>query len=173
MYHESMTFNPEEFRRAMRQWATGVTVVSVAYQGIFHGMTVSSFTSLALHPPLVLIALEKGTRTHGMLEQAGFFGVTILAQDQWEISDRFAGRHTEHQDRFENLETFTLVSGAPLLAGGLAHFDCRVIHSHEAGTHIIFVGDVLATQTLVEGRPLLYYNQAYRGICDGDGSTQS
>jgi flavin reductase (DIM6/NTAB) family NADH-FMN oxidoreductase RutF len=171
MYDESMTLNPEEFRRAMRQWATGVTIVSVAYQGILHGMAVSSFTSLALHPPLVLISLERGTRTHGMLEQAGFFGVTILAQDQWEISDRFAGRHTEHQNRFENVETFTLVSGAPFLTGGLAYFDCRVISSTQAGTHTIFVGDVLATQTVEEGRPLLYYNQAYRGFCDGDGPT--
>jgi flavin reductase (DIM6/NTAB) family NADH-FMN oxidoreductase RutF len=168
-----MTPNPEEFRRAMRQWATGVTVVSVAYQGIFHGMTVNSFTSLSLHPPLVLVSLERGTRTYGMLEQAGFFGVTILAQDQWEISERFAGRHTEHQDRFENLETFTLVSGAPLLTGGLAHFDCRVISRYQAGTHTIFIGDVLATQAVGEDRPLIYYNQAYRGICDEDGSTDS
>jgi flavin reductase (DIM6/NTAB) family NADH-FMN oxidoreductase RutF len=156
---------PEEFRRAMRHWATGVTVVSAAEQGELHGMTVNSFTSLSLHPPLVLVSLEQGTRTHEMIHRVGTFGITILSRLQQEISDRFAGRLPDTEDRFAGLETFTIVSGAPFLVGGLSFIDCRVIHSHLAGTHTVFFGDVLAVR-IASGDPLLYYNQDYRSIRD-------
>jgi flavin reductase (DIM6/NTAB) family NADH-FMN oxidoreductase RutF len=161
-----MNPNPEEFRRAMRQWATGVTVVSVEHKGIRHGMTVNSFTSLSLHPPLVLISLERGTRTHDLLLESGTFGVTILSSHQQDISDRFAGRLTEQEDRFKGLESFTLISGAPFLAGGIAFFDCRAIHSHQAATHTLFIGDVMAVDIHPEAPPLIYYDRAYRGLSD-------
>jgi flavin reductase (DIM6/NTAB) family NADH-FMN oxidoreductase RutF len=146
----------------MRQWATGVTIVSVEHRGIRHGMTVNSFTSLSLHPPLVLISLERGTRTHEILLESGTFGVTILSSRQQDISDRFAGRHTEEQDRFQGLKTFTLVSGVPFLAGGIAFW--LVIHSHEAATHTLFIGDVLSVDVHPEDPPLIYYNRDYRGL---------
>lgn len=154
----------------MRSWATGVTVVSTAYRGVQHGMTVNSFTSLSLHPPLVLISLEKGTRTHDMLMESNVFGVTILSSSQAEISDRFAGRNTEDLDRFIGLETFSLLTGSPLLAGGLAFFDCRVEHSHEAGTHTVFFGKVLRVHISGVDEPLVYYQRAYRGLDDGPRS---
>ena len=69
----------DELRVAMRAWATGVTVVAAQYENILHGMTVSSFTSASLKPPLVLVSLEIGTRTHQFVEKAGTFGITILA----------------------------------------------------------------------------------------------
>ena len=157
----------------MRQWATGVTVVSVLQQGIRHGMTVNSFTSLSLHPPLVLISLERGTRTHELLLESGYFGVTILASHQQEISDRFAGRYTEGQDRFAGLETFTLVSGAPFLVGGIAFFDCRVIHNHQAATHTLFIGDVMAVDVRQRHPPLIYYNRDYRGLSYDERPSES
>lgn len=163
-----MPINPEDFRRAMRSWATGVTVVSTDYQGVRHGMTVNSFTSLSLHPPLVLISLEKGTRTHKLLLHSGTFGVTILSREQQELSDRFAGRHTDEQDRFEGLVTFTLQTGAPFLSGGLAYFDCRVIHRHEAATHHVFFGEVIQVMFGEVVEPLLYFDRAYRGLDHGD-----
>lgn len=166
-----MTANPEEFRRVMRQWATGVTIVSVIEKGIIHGMTVNSFTSLSLHPPLVLVSLENGTRTHEMLERTGSFGVTILSRVQSKLSDLFAGRQTEDEDRFAGVETFTLISGAPFVVGGLAFFDCRVIHSHTAGTHTVYFAEVLEVQQGPTGQPLIYYDQAYRGLKNDDGST--
>ena len=166
-----MTANPEEFRRVMRQWVTGVTIVSVEERGIVHGMTVSSFTSLSLHPPLVLVSLEIGTRSQEILERTGSFGITILSQDQSDLSDLFAGRQTEQENRFSDVDTFTLISGAPFIVGGLAFFDCRVIHSHLAGTHIVYFAEVLAAQQGPTGQPLIYYDQAYRGIKNDDGST--
>ena len=166
-----MIENPEEFRQVMRQWATGVTIVSVVEEGILHGMAVNSFTSLSLHPPLVLISLEIGTRTYEMLERTGNFGVTILSRHQSKLSDIFAGRQTENEDRFAGVETFPLISGAPMITGGLAFFDCRVIHSHPAGTHKVFIAEVLAAQQGPAGEPLIYFDQAYRGIKNDDGST--
>jgi len=159
-----MSVDAETLRRVMRLWATGVTVVTAQSDGQRHGMTVSSFTSVALEPPLVLISLERVTRTHGMVERSGRFGVTILAQDQQEVSDRFGGRIADLDDRFEGLETETLQSGVPFVRGGLAFFDCEVVASYPAGTHTLFIGEVMAVRSRKTGNPLLYFNRDYRRI---------
>src|SRR5512139_2706393 len=123
MYDGNMPVDPEFLRSVMRNWATGVTVVATALEGVRHGMTVSSFTSVSLDPPLVLVSLERATHTHRLLEQSGCFSVTVLGEGQQDISDRFAGRQPDGDDRFAGLDTFTLVSGAPFISGGLAYFD--------------------------------------------------
>jgi flavin reductase (DIM6/NTAB) family NADH-FMN oxidoreductase RutF len=159
-----MPVDPLELRLAMRNWATGVTIVSVVYQGVQHGMTVSSFTSVSLNPPTVMISLERISRTHEMLVQSGYFGVTILTNRQQEISDRFAGRETEFSDRFAGLTTFTLASGVPFIEGGLAFFDCRLVASHLSGTNTLFLGEVIAIQPGEQGEPLLYFNRRYNRL---------
>src|SRR5512139_2923379 len=93
--------NPEELRDAMRLWASGVTIVSAEYAGIRHGMTVSAFFSVSITPPLVLISLSWGSRTRDLVQKSNSFGVTILSNQQQELSDRFAGRNTEDTNRFE------------------------------------------------------------------------
>jgi flavin reductase (DIM6/NTAB) family NADH-FMN oxidoreductase RutF len=159
--------DPHDLRLAMRRWATGVTIVTSKMNEIKHGMTVSSFTSVSLDPPTVLISLEKTTRTHDLVQGSGLFGVTILGSGQAEISDRFAGRQTEYEDRFLGLDTFTLETGVPLLADGLASFDCRVVSAYEVGSHTIFIGDVLASQIKMnENKPLIYFNRDYRNLCE-------
>jgi flavin reductase (DIM6/NTAB) family NADH-FMN oxidoreductase RutF len=127
-------------------------------------MTVSSFTSLSLDPPLVLVSLEQITKTHRLVQQAGHFGVTILEENQKQISDRFAGRISEYRDRFDGLETFAMVSGAPMLAQGLAWLDCQVVVTYQAGNHTVFIGEVLAVKSRDTGQPLLYYNRDYRRL---------
>lgn len=159
-----MSADPEQLRSAMRQWATGVAIVTATHNGISHGMTVSSFTSVSLTPPQVLISLAQNTRTHALVRESKFFGVSLLAQGQQDISDRFAGRMPDDQDRLAGLQTFTLETGVPLLQGGLAHFDCRVIATFTSGTHTIFIGAVLAAQGQADADPLIYYNRQYRRI---------
>ena len=154
--------DPDELRLAMRQWASGVTVVSAQDGAIRHGMTVSSFTSVSLTPPLVLISLERAARTASLVEKAGCFGVTILSTAQREVSDRFAGRIADDQDRFDGLETFSLVSGAPLILGGLAYFDCQVVATYPAGTHTVFIAEVMAARQNPGEAPLMYYDRDYR-----------
>lgn len=154
----------ETMRLAMRRWASGITVVTSIHGGERHGMTVSSFTSVSLTPPLVLVALEWGTRTHRLVKLSNIFGVTILSHQQHEVSDRFAGRQTEYTDRFHNLITYSLTTGASFLAGGLAGFDCRVVATHEAGNHTLFIGEVLAAKIEPDANPLIYYNRSYRQL---------
>lgn len=159
-----MFLDPEVLRNAMRQWATGVVIVTATHDGLAHGMTVSSFTSVSLTPPQVLISLAQNTRTHELVKSAHTFGITILNEGQQDLSDRFAGRIADEQDRLAGLQTFTLETGVPLIEPGLAHFDCRVIATFASGTHTIFIGAVLAARTNAETGPLLYYDRGYRRI---------
>ncbi len=159
-----MSVNSSSMREVMRFWATGVAIVTVNDGDTAHGMTVNSFTSLSLEPPLVLVALNRRARTHDHVQQSGVFGVTLLAADQQEVSNRFANPQTEASWRFADVETHTLATGAPLLAGGLAYFDCRVVAAHEVGTHTMFVGAVVAAEQGKAGAPLLYFNQSYREL---------
>lgn len=157
-----MSNESELLRQAMRFWATGVTIVTAAHEGVQHGMTVSSFTSVSLTPAQVLVSLAQNARTHDLVMRSRYFGITILDARQQEVSDRFAGRVPDEMDRLSGLETFTLVSGAPLLKQGLAQLDCHVVTTLGSGTHTIFIGEVLSAQSSGEGDPMLYFNQSYR-----------
>ena len=159
-----MPIEADLLREAMRFWTTGVTIVTAAHQGIQHGMTVSSFMSLSLTPAQVLISLAQDTRTHNLVSRSGSFGISILSSGQENISDRFAGRIPDEQNRLEGLETFTLASGSPLLSGGLAHLDCQVTTTLGSGSHTIFIGDVLAAQHVEDGNPLIYFNRGYKQL---------
>ncbi len=161
-----MTVNPEQLRAAMRAWTSGVTVVTAAFEGDQHGMTVNSFTSVSLDPPLIIISLQDNTRTRELVDRSHAFGVTILSDDQHEIADRFAGRTSESQNRMAGLETETLVTGAPLLKDGLASFDCRVRQSIKVGPNTMFVAEVIATRGTGEGRPLVYHNRLYHKLAE-------
>ena len=129
-------------------------------------MTVSSFTSVALSPPLVMISLQRETRTHALIVESGVFGVTILAESQQAISERFAGNTADDEDRFAGLESLTLVTGAPFLSGGLAFMDCRVVNSQVIGEQTVFFAEILALETAPEGRPLAYHDRHYHGLQD-------
>jgi flavin reductase (DIM6/NTAB) family NADH-FMN oxidoreductase RutF len=159
-----MSTKSDLLRKAMRFWATGVTIVTATHEGIQHGMTVSSFTSVSLNPPQVLISLAQDARTHDLITRSHNFGLTILDVSQQELCDRFAGRIPDDMDRLNGLETITLVSGVPLLKQGLAHLDCHVVTTVGSGTHTIFIAAVLSAQSGEDGEPLLYFNRAYQKI---------
>ena len=148
----------------MRAWSSGVTIVTAAYEGEQHGMTVSSFTSIALEPPIIIISLQTDTRTHRLVTQANAFAVTILANDQDDLSDRFAGRVPDAEDRLAGVETETLVSGAPLIKGGLAYLDCRVTQAIPVGSNTLFLAEVVATHGDGAGQPLVYHNRKYQKL---------
>ncbi len=156
-----MTLDSEQLRRAMRAWTTGVTVVTAIHDGQQYGMTVNSFTSISLEPPMVSLALRKLTHTHKLVEKSGEFSVTILASDQQELSDRFAGKHPEIKDRFEGVATEILALNAPLLKGGSAYFNCRVVNSIPVGENTLFVAEVIAAQGDGTSEPLVYHNRVY------------
>jgi flavin reductase (DIM6/NTAB) family NADH-FMN oxidoreductase RutF len=156
-----MTLDSEQLRYAMRAWSSGVTIVTAAYAGEQHGMTVSSFTSVSLEPPLIIVSLHTESRTHRLVYAAGTFAVNILSSNQRELSDRFAGRASEDEDRFADLETEVLVTGAPVLKEALARLDCRVVQVISAGMNTIFLAEVMAARGEDTGLPLVYHNRKY------------
>ena len=165
MKHHS-EINPDTLRDALRLWTTGVTIVSAAHGGQRHGMTANSFTSLSLEPPLVLVSLEKGTRTHDLVQLAGSYAVSILAEEHQPLSNRFAGRDTENSNRFADVDTIEVATGNPLLAEDLAYFDCEVDSTHDAGTHTLFIGRVVALGQQAGQPPLVYFNRDYRNLAE-------
>lgn len=154
----------DQLRSAMRAWTSGVTIVTATSEGQQHGMTVSSFTSISLDPPLIVISLQTASRTHDVVVKAGAFGVTILAVDQQELSERFASRHASMGERLDGLEIETLVTGAPLIKGGLAYLDCRVRQSIPSGMNTLFIAEVMAVRGDDHDAPLVYHDRTYHQL---------
>ncbi len=155
----------EAMRRSMRLWACGVTVVTTAHGGRRAGMTASSFTSISLEPPLILVCLHKEAGTSLLLQESGGFGVSILGERQDDLSALFAG-YTELPagvERIDTVPTFVADTGAPLLEEAIAWMDCRVFGMHDGATHHVIIGEVLATGRMDDPAwPLVYHNRAYR-----------
>lgn len=155
----------EKLRRCMRHWVTGVAVVTSYYNGIAHGMTVNSFVSVSLDPPMVTVTMAHNTRTFGLVQQSGIFGVTILNRDQQEIAELFAGKIPEEGDRMTGLDLFTMDTGVPFLQGGIAFMDCRVVHQYPMPLSTLFIGKVLAAKEPdIYLPPLVYHNRNFTGL---------
>ena len=143
------------FRRTLGMFATGVTVLTTRVGEQVHGMTANAFMSVSLRPPLVLISLDRRARMCGMLHEGSRYGVSVLAQGQTELSDRFAGRATEGPE-----PSFAVVRETPLVEGALAHFVARVVRSYWGGDHSLFLGHVEYAR-YGEGEPLLFHGGRY------------
>jgi flavin reductase (DIM6/NTAB) family NADH-FMN oxidoreductase RutF len=156
-----MTLDPESLRVAMRAWSAGVTIVTATFEGQRHGMTVNSFTSISLDPPLITITLQQNTRTHEIITKSKSFGLTILSTQQAQLSNIFAGRIKEVEDKFAYLKTETLITGSPLIVGGLSWLDCNVIQTFDAGMNTLFIAQVIAAHGTGSGEPLIYHNREY------------
>ncbi len=150
------------FKRTLAQFASGVTVVTTLAEGQPIGMTASSFSSLSMEPPLVLVCLNKKLYTHQVIEQSGVFAVNILGAGQRELGMRFAGMLPNIPDRFAGLDHFTAVTGAPILPEVLGWVDCRLWAQYDGGDHSIFVGEVVAVNAAEADTPLLYHNRLWR-----------
>ena len=148
----------QEFRRAMRHFPTGVTVVTSLREGEPRGVTVTAFASVSLEPPMVLICINREARSYLYISTSKIFCVNILAGDQRALAERFAGKIRERQ--FEGVEYEVDTTGAAVLRGAVSHLDCEVAQEHSAGSHSIFIGRVLSCVSR-PGRPLGYYNGTY------------
>ena len=156
-----MPLDPDKLRHAMRAWTTGVAIVTSIYEGRQYGMTVNSFTSISLAPPLISVALKQLTHTHELIEKSGMFSVTILTAQQKKLSDRFAGKLPNITDRFEGVQTETISLDSPVFQDGMAYFDCRVVSSMPVGENTLFVAEVLDARGEGQGEPLVYHNRQY------------
>ena len=154
-----------EFRRACGAFATGIAIATVTGRdGKPHGLTVNSFTSVSLHPPLVLICVAHKAATHGPFASAASFAINILHQGQADLSTRFA---SSHPNRFDGVDWSAGANGAPLLTDSLAVLECETRERIEAGDHTIFLGEVRRTACAPQleeaeaGAPLIYYRGTY------------
>jgi flavin reductase (DIM6/NTAB) family NADH-FMN oxidoreductase RutF len=153
----------EEFRRACGRFATGVTIASVFdRQGTPHGLTVSSFVSVSLDPPLILICLGHAVTIIDIFRESQFFGISVLAENQREISERFARKGA---DRFNGLPWERGRTGVPLLRGVLASIECAVEQRVTAGDHDIFVAEMVAAR-VSDGQPLIHFASLYRRLAE-------
>jgi len=156
----------EEFRRACGRFATGVTIASVLDgSGLPHGLTVSSFTSVSLDPPLVLICLGHEVTSVEVFRGAKYFGINVLAEDQRALSERFARKG---HDRFDGLDWAPGETGVPLLAGVLAQMECAVYQRVTAGDHDIFIGEMVSAR-VHQGDPLIHFSSRYRKLAETAG----
>ncbi len=157
---QPMAVDDAQFKLAMSHFASGVTVVTTEHGGRPYGLTVSSFASLSLHPPLVLVCIEKALKSHDAIAASRRFGVSILGARQIEVSQRFASKS---EDKFTGVEVRRGEAGVPLIEGALCTIECNVREQLPGGDHTIFVGEVVAVHVR-EGAPLVYFRSAYRQI---------
>ncbi|MEV0585398.1 flavin reductase [Nonomuraea sp. NPDC050310] len=152
-----------DFRAVMAQWPSGVVIVTTGAAGHWHGMTASAFSSVSLDPPMVLVCLARGTRTHHLVGEHGGFAVSILGKDQAALGRRFAGHHPDH---FAGHAWTTALTGAPVLGDAVGWLDCRVAHAYPGGDHTIFVGEVLASATPRRVAPVLFHSRTWSHLAD-------
>jgi flavin reductase (DIM6/NTAB) family NADH-FMN oxidoreductase RutF len=157
---KSMPIDEARFRQAMGYFASGVTVITTEHQGVLYGMTVSSFASVSLRPPLVLICIDKTVPSHDGIKQVGQFVVNILDKRQEHLSRRFA---TTSDDKFKGVAWHSGTLGLPVLDRVLAVIECRLHTVFDGGDHTIFVGEVIDA-SIDEGAPLLYYRRGYHEL---------
>jgi len=154
------TLDTAAFRRALGNFATGVTVMTACHGERRTGMTANSFNSVSLDPPLILWSIIKTSRSYEIFGQAQHFAVNVLAADQIALSNHFA-RYSE--DKFDGIEIETAVCGTPLLPGCAARFVCEQYQCLDGGDHWILLGKVIHFDDF--GRtPLLYHQGAYSAV---------
>ena len=148
-------FSVAEFRASLGMFATGVTIVTArSASGELVGLTANSFNSVSLDPPLVLWSLSRSAGSMAVFSQGAHYAIHVLASTQQALAERFASRR---EDRWTGLDFSEGISGAPLLAGTLACFECFNRSQYTEGDHVIFVGEVERCSRQADAKPLLYH----------------
>ncbi len=148
-------FTSDEFRAALGQFATGITIVTARdAEGRLVGLTANSFNSVSLSPPLVLWSLAKQSTSMPGFLSATHYAINVLAADQRLLAERFASKGI---DRFEGPAWHAGLSGAPVIDGAVAVFECSHRSQHDEGDHVIFVGKVEHCSRRIGVAPLLFH----------------
>ncbi|MCK5829693.1 MAG: flavin reductase family protein [Methylococcales bacterium] len=158
-----MSVNEDDFKNALKLWASGVTVITskTEKQGL-KGMTATSFASVSVDPPQILVCINKSADTGDSVLEGKTFAVNILKSDQQEVSNQFAGGASQ-EERFANVVWHEGETGSPVIDDTLVSIECTVVQQVLAGTHWVVIGEVQASECR-SGEPLLYYNSGYRGL---------
>ncbi len=152
----------DELRECMSRFATGVTIITTLDEaGELHGMSASSFTSVCLEPPLVLICVGHGTRTFRYVEEQGHFGVNILSADQEEVGKYFARSPEDRKGDVSYEWTLSEGCGLPALSGTMAFFGCKVESAHAHGDHTIYVASANEVYSGDAENPLMFFQRKW------------
>jgi len=158
----ALAFDSKEYRRALGTYPTGVTVVTtLAPDGAPVGITVNSFASLSLEPPLVMWALNVRSPKLAAFDAASHFAVNVLRDDQIDLSRRFASRQS---NLFDGVQTKPGLGGVPLVSGVAAHIQCRPHARHDGGDHVILIGRVERFDFVADTRPLVFSAGRYHTL---------
>jgi len=149
----SRSIDKKEFRDACALYPTGVAIITARTDDVMVGMTVNSFTSVSLDPPLILWSLRTNSRARQVFEEAGSFAVNVLSAEQDAVARHFAGA-TAHI--FDGHDTFSAFGGHPLLDDALVHLECETRQIHDGGDHRIIIGEVMDLSAR-PGAPLLFF----------------
>jgi len=160
-----MSFDTRAFRQALGSFPTGVAVVTAALPGDHPmGITVNSFTSVSLDPPLVLWCLDRKSDRFGVFRDAAHYTISVLGTAHETVSQRLAKQGAHHLDGIELISTKL---GPPALADALAIFECQREAMHEGGDHAILVGRVLRFARREAGAPLVFFQGRYGALASG------
>lgn len=157
--------DPWEFRRVVGRFATGVSVATTVHEGVAHGMTVNSLTSVSLDPVLVLICVERTASFHDPVVAAGHWALSVLSEDMEADSRFFATREHRGLDQFEGRAVRPgPVTGAPVFDRAIAVLECLTWAVYDGGDHSIVVGEVVGLDCPRDAAPLIYYRGGYRDL---------
>ena len=157
-----MSIDASQFKQALRYWASGVTVVTVQSAQGPKGMTATSFSSVSVDPPQILVCLNQSSDTGAEVIAQAFFAVNILTGEQQSLSNQFAGGASQ-EERFAETAWTAGETGAPIFTDALVSLECKLVQQVIAGTHWVVIGEVEKVH-IMAGDPLLYYNGTYRQI---------
>jgi flavin reductase (DIM6/NTAB) family NADH-FMN oxidoreductase RutF len=160
-------FSASDFRKTLGAFATGVTVITTRGTGQDYGMTATAFSSVSLDPPLVLICVKVDAEGAQHIPDNACFAVNILSVKQEPVSNYFASKDRPRgRDAFAEIPHREVATGAPVIDEVAAFVDCRLVATHEAGDHLIFIGEVAALGYDTEIEPLLFHAGRYRKPTD-------
>ena len=154
-------FDPLAFRRALGQFPTGICVATCRVENEDLWMTMSSFNSLSLDPPLVLFSIDRRARGLPLWEKAASFAINILAENQREMSARFARAHPR---KGEGVCFTRGIAGAPILSGVAAVFECVPCATHDGGDHLLFIAEVKQFTVNGDRAPLVFSKGRYASL---------
>ncbi|SIR23145.1 NADH-FMN oxidoreductase RutF, flavin reductase (DIM6/NTAB) family [Rhizobium sp. RU20A] len=154
--------DPQALKGALRRLAGGVTIITTGSGSERTGATVTSATALSLHPPRMLVALNRTSSTWPVVQAFGTFGVNIVGSRHQDLANQFAGvGGLKGPDRYAGATWQSLVSGAPLLDDAVAAIDCELEEAIERHSHVIIIGRVVGIRS-GNGLSLAYVDGAYR-----------
>jgi flavin reductase (DIM6/NTAB) family NADH-FMN oxidoreductase RutF len=155
----------QALRDVMRTFPQGVVVVTADAGAGPRGVTVSSFISVSLAPPLVLVSIDRSSQAHGTLEAAGAFVINVLAETQGSLSEHFARSGLSSEDQFAEVGFAPGPLGQPRIDGCIAYLDCRIVEAVVQADHTLFIGEVSHGGVFSDSpRPLVFLGREYRSV---------